>query len=400
MKVLFVISQLPYPPDTGAKIRTFNLLKRVASDYEITLISFGREEKEKEKIEALRKFCKRIILISEKKSKWTSFLCSIAGRLPYSIRRYYSSKMERLIKKLINSENFDLIHCDSLQMSFNLRSVNSIPKVLTEHNVESQIWQRWASEEKNFLKRYFIKGQYKKISCYEFEILKMFDCCIAVSEEDKKIIEENSQIKKVWVVPNGVDCDYFDPDKMKSLHLLEKEFSLIFTGSLDWYPNQDALIYFFTEIYPLLKKRIPQISINIVGRNPSKSILKFARRDNSINIVGRVEDIRPFIFASQIFVVPLRIGGGTRLKILEAMAMAKPVISTSVGAEGLGVTHEENIILADNPYEFASKILRLFEDKNLREKIGKNARQFVKEKYDWNIVAEKLVKVWKEMIII
>ena len=191
-------------------------------------------------------------------------------------------------------------------------------------------------------------------------------------------------------MPNGVDCSYFTPSKNGM-----KPHSLVFTGSMDWEPNNDAIFYFIKHIYPLIKKKVQEISFTIVGRDPSDALIKLASKDKSIELTGRVDDVRPYIANSCLYIVPLRIGGGTRLKILEAMAMGKTVISTSIGAEGLEVTSEENIILADEPQVFAKRALELFENNNLRKNIESSGRKLTEQKYSWDIIADKLGETWE-----
>lgn len=390
MKVLFLMSQLPYPPDTGAKIRTFNLIKRLSLNHNINLITFGDKKIELFKIKAMKEFCKEIILIPKNRFKYIKLFFNLFSFLPYTIKKYYSKKMKKTINKLIGQNRFDLIHCDSLQMSLNIISLNSIPKVLTEHNIESQILQRYAQKEKNLFKKIFIYLQWKKLANYEFTVCQKFDFCITVSEKDKRCLKESAKIKNLAVVSNGVDCNYFIPQDTST-----RPFSLIFTGSLDWLPNEDALCYFFSEIYPLIKQDANQVSMSVVGRSPTKRILAYAQNDSSIRIVGRVEDVRPFIAQADIFVIPLRIGGGTRLKILEAMAMAKPVVSTTIGAEGLEVESEKNIILADRPEDFAKRVVKLFSDYQLKNSIATEGRKLVEEKYDWDMIAGELERIWE-----
>jgi len=392
MNILFLISQIPYPPDTGAKIRSFNLIKQLSFKHKITVMAFGDDVKEAFKIGALRPYCKNIIVVPRKATmKYLSMFLNIFSTLPYTVKKYHTGAIEKRLMELAFNGRFDLIHCDSLQMSLNLRRTNTIPKVLTEHNVESAILERYSQNEPNIFKKIYVGIQSNKLARYEFDTCRRFNKCIAVSENDSNLIQKHSGISNISVVPNGVDCSYFTPQKG-----FVKPFSLVFTGSLDWLPNEDALMYFFSDIYPLLKKKVPHVNITIVGRNPSSKLKKIASKDSSIALRGRVDDVRSYIAQNQIVIVPLRIGGGTRLKILEAMAMGKPVVSTTIGAEGLGVANDENILLADNPENFTKRIVYLFENIKKMESLAIAGRKLVEEKYDWGKVAQDLDKAWGE----
>lgn len=392
MKVLFLISQLPYPLDTGAKIRSFNLIKQLAPKHKITLLTFGDRAKEASKLNALKVYCDNIVVQpKQSEAKYLNLFLNIFSHLPYAVDKYYTRNIEGKLADLVSTGGYDVIHCDSLQMSLNLRKIDTLPKVLTEHNVESAILSRYAQNENNLMKKTYIDIQARKLARYEFETCEKFNRCIAVSEEDKSLIEARSGAKGIAVVPNGVDCDYFTPQDG-----FIKPFSLVFTGSLDWLPNEDGLMYFFSEIYPLIKRKKAHVNITIVGRNPSLKLRKIASKDDSIALRGRVDDVRPYVAQSQVFIVPLRIGGGTRLKILEAMAMGKPVVSTTIGAEGLAVTDGDDILLADNPGDFAKYIIELFENSEKRESLAISGRKLVEGKYDWGKVAQELDKVWKD----
>jgi len=394
MKALFLMSQIPFPPDAGAKIRTFNLIKRLSIHHDIDLIAFGDQKIELSKIKAMKEFCKEVILIPKNRFNRIRLFSNLFSFYPYTIKKYYSNKMKKTVQTMTGQSRFDLIHCDSLQMSLNVVSLSGVPKILTEHNIESRILQRYAQTEKNPFKKIYIYLQWKKLAHYEFTVCKEFDHCITVSEQDKQYLARFMPAEKISVVPNGVDTEYFKSQEHKVTRSQEED-AMVFTGSMDWLPNEDALCYFFSEIYPLIKRDVRQVSMSVVGRSPSKRILTYAENDSTIRIVGRVEDVRPFVAQADIFVVPLRIGGGTRLKILEAMAMAKPVVSTTIGAEGLDVEAEKNIVLADTPEDFAQRVINLFSDDKLKDRVAAEGRKLVEEKYDWDMIAEGLDRIWK-----
>lgn len=392
MKIIFILSQLPYPPDTGAKIRSFNLIKSLSDKHDIALITFGDSIAEE-----IRKYCKNVYLISKMQSYvYIQALANIFSRYPYSVNKYYSRNMLARIKELLDNEKFNLIHCDSVQVSKNVLKLTSVPKVLTEHNIESQILYRAALAERNILKKLYLYYQYLKLRRYEISACKQFDRVVTVSEEDKRFLVRFIDEDKISVVPNGVDTEYFKLTTPNSL--LPTEQSIVFTGSMDWLPNIDAVKYFCKDILPLIWEKKNNLKFYIVGRNAPKDIIALGKNDNRIIVTGSVEDVRPYMEKASVFVVPLRIGGGTRLKILEAMAMEKAVISTSIGCEGLEVIDEKDIIIADGPDKFADKVLMLLDNKEMREEMGKHGRQLVEEKYGWSIISNALDEAWAKAV--
>jgi len=388
--ILFITKEIPFPPVNGHRKRTLSFLKELSKWGDITLVCFGKENVEKRGIE---KYCKDIKLVYKedvvRKSKlFFSALIGLFSKIPFSVRRRFSLNMREEIKKLTKNRNIDLIFCDSIFCVVNLPKNNHNCKiVLGEHNVESMIIERYRKVEKNIFKKIYAFIEEIKMKIFEKKWWRKVDKCIVVSDIDKKIVEKRIQEKsKIEVIPNGVDTEYFSPSNSISTI----PYSLIYVGQMSWYPNQDAVIYFLEEIYPLIKKRESRVSFWIIGRGISEKIKRFSQQDNSIKVIGYVEDIRPYIAQSEIFVVPLRIGSGTRLKILEAMAMGKPVISTSIGCEGLEVENGKNIIICDTSQDFAEAILKLFKNKSFSKRVEEAGRKLVKEKYSWRKILKDL----------
>ncbi|RKX18372.1 MAG: hypothetical protein DRP26_05325, partial [Candidatus Zixiibacteriota bacterium] len=356
MKVLFLTGEIPYPVHTGAKIRTFNLIKHLSKFNKITLLTFLYEANDLTKVEFIRDYCYDIKYVWRKKPEGLAFYLSLIQNLfsknPFIVDKYYyKSYQDRLNAELV-SGNYDIVHCDSVSLSWATFGVKKVAKVLTEHNMEATIWRRYHQEENNPLKKLYIGSQSKRVFEFEKKVCQIFDAVIAVSEQDKQRIGYDYNAQNVVVVPNGVDTDYFKPSERVS-----KPSTLIFTGSMDWRPNQDGIYYFYKKIWPLILIKRPGTHLWIVGRKPPAKIKAMARADERIHVTGTVEDIRNYMEDAEVYIVPLRIGGGSRLKILEAWAMKKPVISTTVGAEGIDVTDGENIVLADTPEKFTEKVL-------------------------------------------
>jgi glycosyltransferase involved in cell wall biosynthesis len=264
--------------------------------------------------------------------------------------------------------------------------------VLFQHNVEAMIWKRHYETQINLLKKAYLYGQWRKGARYEGAACRSVDAVIAVSTNDAEQMRSDYGAKNVADVPTGVDTEYFSSGDVAQ----RDSARLVFTGSMDWLPNDDGMRFFIESIYPRIKQKIPNVSLTIVGRNPLPSLFAFSERDASIRITGRVEDVRPFMDEAAVYIVPLRIGGGTRLKIFEAMAMAKPIVSTTIGAEGLPVRDEAELLLADTPEEFSAAVVRLLEDEALAKRLGANGCRLVREKYSWTWAAKIFANICEQ----
>jgi sugar transferase (PEP-CTERM/EpsH1 system associated) len=399
MRILFVTPRLPLPADTGAKIRTFNLLKNVAKDNKVALLSFYFEENQKA-VEDLKALGIEAHLV---KAAESIHPFSIFSQRPVSIEKYRSVEMENRLKGLTAKNNFDLLHFDHLHMGQYRDCANGLSCILDEHNVESVILERCADAQKNLFRKWLFKSQAKKMAGFEAGLSKRFSKCLTVSETDKKNLAELSgEVSNIEVIPNGVDTEYFKSHFKSQCYQVTrspKEDALAYTGSMDWLPNNDAVMYFYQEILPLIWLKNDKVKFYVVGKNPSNELLRLSKQDKRIVVTGSVDDVRPYIARAKVFVVPLRIGGGSRLKILEAMGMEKAVVSTTIGAEGIDYTEDINILLADNPQSFADKILSLLNHNGAKVKeIGVNARKLVCNQYDWGIITGKLNNIYREAL--
>jgi len=389
MNILFITKELPYPPNNGCRNRTFNIIKALSKNNRISLLCHGEPEKDAERVSGMRGLCESVDLVPENRGdhKWLIYIeafLSLFSIRPFGIRIRYSQSMKNKAHEIVDQDHIDLIFCDSIYQASNMPERRCF-RILSEHNIESTIIHRYIKVEKNIFKKVYAFLEWLKMRHYENRMWRLFDRCIVVSEGDKR--EMSSRVKNVSieVTPNGVDIDYFSPAKVNV-----KPFSLVYVGQMNWYPNSDAMIYFLENVYPLIKKDIPQVSLCIVGNNPPEMIRDIAKENKSITITGLVDDTRPYIAESELFIVPLRIGGGTRLKILEAMAMGKTIVSTSIGCEGITISDGENIFIADSPAHFAKTVIELFKKPNLRDKVKASARRLVEENYSWRKVTENM----------
>lgn len=401
-KILIIDEEIPIPLDTGKKIRTYNLLIRLSKWFEILYVSYVDYDRDFEKIKKLKKLNIKVFPVKKplkRRKKGILFLFNLFlnffSKYPYVVANHYSYKMKKQINKILRAYKVDLIHVEISPYSIFLKDINigKYKTVFVAHNVESDIWWRFYKNEKNLFKKLYLKLQYIKMVNFENKFLNYFDG-IVVSDKDANFFKQNSNFRNIFIIENGVDIKFYK----NTQNIFPQNHKLIFTGSMDWRPNQDAIMFFIKEIYPLIKEEIKDVKLMIIGRYPPLKLKEIERLDHSIFVSGWVEDTRSYILKAQVFVVPLRIGGGTRLKILEALSMKKPVISTSVGAEGLKVLNGKHLLIADKNEDFAEKTIHLLKNINLCKKLGYEGRRLVEKYYSWEKIAEKQRHVWDEII--
>lgn len=391
MRILWLKTELLHPVDKGGKIRTYAMLRELAKEHDVTYLTLDDGSAAPDAVERASEYCTRLerVTFSPARKGSVGFFMELAGnvfsRLPYALSRYRSSAFERRVADLANSGAYDVIVCDFLTPAVNLPAELPVPVVLFQHNVEAEIWRRHVEVRKDPLSRGYFAEQYRRMRRFEAEACRRFDLVIAVSEEDARHFEREYGIEAVAAVPTGVDVDFFTPDA----HAKRTGGSLVFTGSMDWMPNEDGIRWFAEEILPRIRRGAPGVTVTIVGRNPPAAISALAERDRGVKVTGRVPDVRPYMESGSVFIVPLRVGGGTRLKIYEGMSMGLPVVSTSVGAEGLPLTNGEHILLADDPESFAAACVRLLSDEKDARALGDRGARYVRERFGWNSVASR-----------
>jgi sugar transferase (PEP-CTERM/EpsH1 system associated) len=397
MHIIVVDEEVPYPLNSGKRIRTFNLLAPLAARHDITFVCRKHEGSDSQRLEP---FGIRTIVVDHPIRRKTgpafyaALLANLFSQYPYSVSSHRSPELMKTIGRLHRESSFDLVHCEWTPYAANIGSLWQIPSVADAHNVETQIWKRNWEVENHSLRKAFILRQWQKMQRFEQKVLPRFSRVIAVSEPDRALMAQWVKPEKIDVIDNGVDTDYFKPAGLQP-----KPFAMVFTGSLDWRPNVDAMLYFLEEIWPMVRASHPQASITIVGRNPMAALKDKAAGMPGVTLTGTVDDVRPYMENAQAYIVPLRVGGGSRLKILEALAMKKAVVSTTVGAEGLALTHDEDVLLADTPAAFAQKISRIFLVSGLRERLGDAGRRLVESRYDWRSLSAKLEMVWQAALV-
>lgn len=393
MHILWLKSDLLVPLDKGGKLRTWHLMRHLARRHEITYLSFAEPGVRTQDIVEMGHVASCIVTVRRDEAPkgsltfYTGVARHVIDRLPYAVAKYRSEAYRSTLLKLLDESPVDLIVCDFLVPAVNLPDRLPCPAVLFTHNVESEIWRRHTEQQTSAIRRWLYGLQHRRMLDFERNTLARFDAVLAVSEQDRNTFEElypGAARRPAFVVPTGVDVSYFSQEEPRT-----NRPQLVFTGSMDWLPNEDAMTFFCRDVLPIIRARVPDVELTIVGREPTRGVRNLAAQ-HGVVVTGRVDDIRPFVRDAAVYIVPLRIGGGTRLKIFEAMAMGKAVVSTAIGAEGLPVVHDRHLLIADEPQSFADAVVRLLEDPSSRHRLGRAARDLVATRFDWAVVASEL----------
>jgi sugar transferase (PEP-CTERM/EpsH1 system associated) len=398
MKVLFITTKSPYPLFEGRALRTFNLIKEVAREHEVHLLSFVQTQEDLDGIEHMRSLCKvveyeKLYFGAGRLAVLADAVRDIFSARPLPILKYYSRSMEARIRRLIAAHHYDVIHLDMLHLCEYMDVCSGIPVVLAQHNVESMILQRRAENEKRWLLRKYLSRQYRKLQTYEAAMCRRVDELLAVSDADAQCLEAMTGRGDISVAPNGVDTEFFQPQAVPA-----DDHNLVFVGGFTWFPNLDAIQYFSDEILPLVRQKLPNIRITVIGRQPDTAAVRRVASAPGLTLTGLIDDIRPTVAEAGAYIVPLRIGGGTRLKILDALAMSKAIISTSIGCEGLAVTHGQDIIVADTPESFANAVIETLSDPARAQRIGAAGRALVVARYGWAAIAGTLIAAYASAV--
>jgi sugar transferase (PEP-CTERM/EpsH1 system associated) len=399
MRILWLKSDLLLPLDKGGKLRTWHLMRQLAKHHAITFVSYADPDQPAEDIEGMREVANEVITVPRRDAAkgtlgfYLDAARHLVDRRPYAVAKYESAAYRQAVLNALARTAFDLIVCDFLPPAVNMPEKLPCPGVLFTHNVEAEIWRRHATTTGSFIKRLLYRAQHQRMLAFEGQTIRRFDGVLAVSDADRETFARlypGAAAHPIHVVPTGVDTSFFAPASLSpDAASPAASRRLIFTGSMDWLPNEDAMLFFCREILPQIRAEEPDVTLSIVGRAPTPAVRRLAG-EAGVEVTGRVDDVRPYMRDAAVYVVPLRIGGGTRLKIFEAMAMSKAVVSTTVGAEGLPVTAGEHLLLADEPRAFARGVVRLLRDLEKRRAVEQAARQLVVAKYDWSVVAGDL----------
>jgi sugar transferase (PEP-CTERM/EpsH1 system associated) len=399
MNVLFLSQIVPYPPHGGVLQRGFNLLRELGRHARIHLLAFvhpevlptaaAREESRRKLLE----FCDTVEYFDLwPKASRAHFAGALGAALcsadPFSVIAHRSQAFKDRVADHVRSSTVDLIHVDTIALAPFVPAGSGVPAVLTHHNIESVLLARRASVESRQAAKWYLQREAAKLRAYEAAVSPAFDVNILMSPQDELTLLEMAPGVRTAVVPNGVDVDYFRPDRSAETP------ALIYTGGMNMFANRDAVLYFLKEIWPRITSENPTVRFYAVGQDPPRQLTALAAADPRIEVTGYVDDIRPFVRKAAVYVVPLRVGGGTRLKVLDAMASGKAIVSTAIGCEGIDARAGEHLVIADTPDTFARATLRLLASAEQRAVLGDAARRFVVGRYSWRTIADRLVDAY------
>ncbi len=398
-RLLLLSHRLPFPPHNGAAIRTYNLMRQLAVDFDVTALCFDRRDPALEtlplqgRLDALAPFAKCQAfpipqLHSRTRLVWDHVRSVTNGR-PYVYHAHESAAFEQALRETLASTTFDMVHIDSLDLLRFVPMVQHLPIACTHHNAESTLLLRRAARETG-LRASYIRYQAGLLAKAEAELLDRFAVNVTVSEVDSGVLRQLAPSARFAVVPNGVDADFFQPAANG------KRAGCVFVGGTTWFPNRDGLEWFAADVLPRMRAAGMEDGVKWVGRITDAERTEFAA--SGLDFTGYVDDIRPHVLSAACFIAPLRVGGGTRLKILDAWAMGAPVVATRAASEGLDAVHGENILLADDAEDFVQATAEVLRDRSLAARIGAGGRASVEKTYSWNVVGARLRSLYHDVL--
>lgn len=403
MKILFISEQLPYPLDTGGNIRTFHVLKALSSQHRVTLLAASETPIAQPEIEPIRRLGVevRVARVARRSALHhaRSLMLALSGRLPFLMARHFRTEMCQAIRAAFkgtseghapraHADSYDVVHFSHLDAAIYMPDVpKGVLRVLDEHNVVTNQVRTTLKHETRHWRRFILRRDLPQLRRFETATCNAMDMTIACSTTDAKALRAMGANCSLKVMPNGVDLGYFQPRSARP-----RSSELVFVGTMDYDPCEKAVYYFCSKILPLIRREIGFVRFVVVGRNPSRRLRAMAEDDLDVVLTGRVPDVRPFVQRADVFVVPLLSGSGTRLKILEAMAMGVPIVTTSIGVEGIRAVNGEHLLIVDSPATFARGVVQIMRDPALARKLATNARTVVEREYAWPALSDRLLE--------
>ncbi len=384
-KILWLPEFLPFPLNTGFKNAVFNLLKPMSKENEITLISFVHSSVNPDQAHLLKKCCKTIVTIPLEDLKYRPN--RLSKKIPHCMSQF-SPLMEKAINDALAQDFFDVVIVEGLSMAQYLTSKFNGLSIYRAHDVEALKYKSLSQRKKGLRTKIWRYLQYLKLKRYEIDIIKRFDLCITVSEHDRRVFRKWIQGVNIETVPIGISIEKYCPFR----NIPKKENLISFCGTLNYPPNVDGLLYFYKKVYPYIRQKCPHVQLRVIGRKPPLDVLAL-RFDKSVEITGEVADIKPFLADCSISVAPIRLGGGSKVKIIQSMAMGLPVVTTPHGIEGIDVIVGRDLLVGSTPREFAKMAISLLTDQELREAVSRSARETIIKKYNREVIARQFTEL-------
>jgi glycosyltransferase involved in cell wall biosynthesis len=394
-RILWVNVRLLHPLNGGDRLRTYHMLRQMRRHAHVTYLCPRTPLDAPAALEKAAEYCDELITfdLDPPRSGTPRFYASVlwnclTGSRPFASQKYFSKTARSLITAQLAEKKHDLVIADYL-MSWThfaeLKPAPQVPTIVFQHNVESLIWKRHVEAAANPLRRWICRREWQLTRAFEDHAARHATGQIAVSEDEERTFRDERGMKNIlgWV-PTGVDCDFFSPSTATAP-------TLAFLGSMDWHANVDAIEHFVRHSYPSIKARCPEVKVILIGRNPTPAIRALATEDPSIEVTGTVDDVRPYLARASIMILPLRVGGGTRIKVFEGMAAGLALVSTTIGTEGLPVVHGQHALLADEPQAFADAVVSLIQNPAQRQSMAATALQWVRENFSWATASQKFL---------
>lgn len=410
MKILWLSHLIPYPPKGGVLQRSYNLLKELSRYHEVDLLAFNQrrligplfssiEIGVAEAHSKLDSLCRRhaFFSIPNERTAASLYLLSLRSLFskPYTIGWLQSKEFAHTLAEWINDTNYDVVHFDTISLvPYYYVVPNNIATCLDHHNIESHMLLRRSENEKNLIKKFYYLQEGLRLARYERQYCPRFSLNITCSDVDSKRLKKLSPVSEVETIPNGADIDFFVPGTSSA-----SKQSIIFVGTMNWYPNIEAVLYIAEKLWKPLKDKYPQLECTIVGANPPPFLIDLSKKLEGFIVTGFVDDVRPYLQNATVYVCPIRDGGGTKLKVLDAMAMSKPVVAHPIACEGIEVTDNVNVLLSSDETSFIKNICQLIDDKEKREALGREGRTLVEKKYNYRSIGRVLSENFERIAV-
>ena len=395
MKILLLTQVLPYPPDSGPKVKTWNLIKYLAPRHQITLLSFVRGDQSAD-VEHLQRYCSNVYTVSMERNlgnELMSIVRSLHNGQPWLMLRDDRTGMRQMVDHLAGEEPFDLVHADQLNMCQYANRIPGIFKLFDAHNALWVLYRRLAATMSPGPKKWWLEREWRLLKLYEGRVCREFDMVTSVSLEDKAALAEaGGRESNVHVIPITIDIDEVACSVRRS-----DADHVVHIGTMYWPPNIDGVQWFVRDVWPLIRARRPRTVFDLLGARPPRRGMALSQNNSGINVTGYVKDLDPYLSRAGVFVVPLRAGGGMRVKILHALAQGLPVVSTHLGCEGIQVTHEQDILIADTPVDFAEAVLRILQEPGLAAYLADNGRRLAETVYDYRTANFLLDRIYQQV---
>jgi sugar transferase (PEP-CTERM/EpsH1 system associated) len=398
MRILFITDYLPYPLISGDRIRNYNLIRHIARQHQVSLVGFLQTPDEAGGVSHMQEFCHRVEVVDlrrrRKLARVPGLLRYVLAGIPFDFEFLHSEVLADRIRHLAASLDFDIVQIEQTRMALYLEALptdTNSKHILVFHNIAARQYDRISHIALTPTKRMRAWLHGRMLRRWEPRYAERFDRCITVSEVDRRLLLSANPHLQVDVVPNGVDTQIYQPLLLEGV-----QPALLLIGNMSYAPCADGALWFCSQILPLIRRELSEVKVWVVGISPPPEVVRLS--GDGVHVTGRVEDVVPYYRRSTVSVVPLRAGGGTRLKILEAMALGRPVVSTSIGCEGLDVVDGQHLLIADHPKQFAEKTVRLLTDRALYQRIVAEARQLAVARYDWGVIAEQLLDVYSRVL--